>query len=88
MTAELGMLLQTVENRLNGLSMQAQTSTDSGASTIASGSPTCPAGKTCSNGEKGGQDIIIVVVVAAVTGAVAGYIAGKVASSGEKGGQD
>ena len=89
MSAELQKLLQSIEGRVNGLTMHVQTGTEGGASTVASGSPqpACPEGQNCPGSVKGGQDIVVVVVVAAVTGAVAGYIAGKVASS-VKGGQD
>jgi hypothetical protein len=91
-TAELGKLLQSVENRANGLGIQAQSS-DMGASTVASGSPThpCPSGQECSNSVKGGQDIVV-IGIAIVAGAVAGYIAGSKAAqrvlASVKGGQD
>ena len=87
-SAEINHVLRAVQHSLNGaganllMRVQAQ---EASASTVASG---CLPGQPCSSGEKGGQDIVVVVVVAAVTGAVAGYIAGKLGSSGEKGGQD
>jgi hypothetical protein len=89
-SAELEKLLQSVENRLNGLGMYVQTS-DAGASTATSGSTTspCPSGQTCSDSGTGGHDAIV-VVIAIVGGAVAGYVAGKqVARSilSKKGGQ-
>jgi hypothetical protein len=89
-TAELEKLLQSVENRVNGLGMHVQTS-DMGASTVASGSPPppCSAGQPCTEGAKGGH-YGIVVVVAIVAGAAAGYVAGKQAAKpktdGAKGG--
>jgi hypothetical protein len=89
-TAELEKLLQSVENRVNGLGMHVQTS-DMGASTVASGStPTpCLQGQPCPEGPKGGH-LIVVVIVAIVAGAAAGFVAGKLAAKpktdGGKGG--
>jgi hypothetical protein len=76
-TAELEKLLQSVENRVNGLSMHVQTS-EVGASTVASGStqPPCPPGQPCTDSAKGGH-LAIVVVIAIVAGAAAGHVAGK-----------
>jgi hypothetical protein len=91
-TAELGRLLQSVEKRVNGFGVYAQTS-DMGASTVASGStsPPCPSGKTCTDSVKGGQDIVV-LGIAIVAGAVAGYVAGRKAAkrvlASVKGGQD
>jgi hypothetical protein len=91
-TAELGKLLKSVENRANGLGIQVQAS-DMGASTVASGSTThpCPSGQKCSDSVKGGQDIVV-LGIAIVAGAVAGYIAGRKAAkrvlASVKGGQD
>jgi hypothetical protein len=94
-TAELQKLLQSVQNRVNGIGIYAQTSDTGGASLIASGStpPPCSNGQPCPSGEKGGQDFVVVVVTAIVAGAAAGYAAGKLAAKrqqqdGEKGGQD
>jgi hypothetical protein len=91
-TAELEKLLQSVENRANGLGMHVQAS-DVGASTVASGSttPSCPSGQECSDSAKGGQDIVV-LGIAIVAGAVAGYVAGRKAAkhvlASAKGGQD
>jgi hypothetical protein len=48
---------------------------------VASGSttPTCPPGHTCSDSVKTGHDGVV-VAIAIVGGAVAGYIAGKLAA--------
>jgi hypothetical protein len=93
-TAELEKLLQSVQNRVNGLGMYVQAS-DTGASTVASVStpPPCPAGRTCSDSEKGGHNIVVlVVVIAIVVGAAAGYVAGRKAAkrvlASEKGGHN
>jgi hypothetical protein len=89
-TAELEKLLQSVEKQVNGFGIHAQAS-DVGASTVASGStaPPCPSGQTCTDSEKGGH-YIVVIVIAIVAGAAAGYVAGKRAAKhvieSEKGG--
>jgi len=77
-TTELGKVLQSIENRVNGSGIYAQAS-DVGASTVASVStpPPCTAGQPCSDSEKGGHNIVVVVVIAIVAGAAAGYMAGK-----------
>jgi hypothetical protein len=92
--AELEKLLQSVENRVNGLGMYVQAS-DTGASTVASGStpPPCPEGRPCSDSEKGGHNIVVLtVVIAIVAGAAAGYVAGRKAAKrvleSEKGGHN
>jgi hypothetical protein len=79
-TAELDNLLQSIEQRVNGFGIRAQTS-DTGASVVASGSttPYCPPGQTCSDSVKTGHDLLV-IVIAIVGGAVAGYIAGKLAA--------
>jgi hypothetical protein len=79
-TADLDRLLQTIEKGVNGFGIHAQTS-DTGASMVASGStpPPCPPGHTCSDSVKTGHDAVV-VVIAIVGGAVAGYIAGKLAA--------
>jgi hypothetical protein len=93
-TPELQKLLESIQNRVNGIGIHAQTSDTEGARLVASGStaPPCSKGQPCPCGEKGGQDIVVVVVIAIVAGAAAGYVAGKLASKpktdGEKGGQD
>jgi len=76
-TAELDRLLQSIEKRVNGLGIYAQTS-DTGASMVASGStsPPCPIGQKCSDSVKGGHDGVV-IAIAIVGGAIAGYIAGK-----------
>jgi hypothetical protein len=91
-SAELEKLLQSVENRVNGFGMLAQTS-EMGASTVASGSAAlpCPTGQTCSDSVKGPHDDsvkgphddsvkgphdVVIVVVIAI---VAGAAAGYVA---------
>jgi hypothetical protein len=76
-TAELEKLLRSVEKQVNGFGIHAQAS-DVGASTVASGStpPSCPDGQACTDSEKGGH-YIVVVVIAIVAGAAAGYVAGK-----------
>jgi hypothetical protein len=90
-TAELEQLLQFVENRVNSIGIHAQASE---ASLTASGSPStpCPNGPPCPSSEKGGQDIVVVILVAIVAGAAAGFLAGKLACRrrqfSEKGGQD
>lgn len=82
LNAELERLLQSVENRVNGLGMYVQIS-DTGASTVASGSTSpCPDGKVCSDSEKGGH-LIVVALIAIVAGAAAGYLAGKKAAKHE-----
>jgi hypothetical protein len=92
-TAELGRLLQSIEKRVNGFGVYAQTS-DVGASTVASGStpPPCPSGQRCSDSAKGGHDFIVLVIVAIVAGAVAGFVAGKLGArrviESAKGGHD
>ena len=85
-TSELGNLLHGIEKRLNGYGIHAQTSTDTSASTVASGSTNapCPKGEICPDGAKGGHDLIIILVTAVVAGAL-GYVAGKL---GAKGGHD
>jgi hypothetical protein len=77
-TAGLEELLRSVENRVNGFGIHAQTS-DTGASLAASGhtTPPCPTGQPCSDSVKGPHLLAIVVVVAIVAGAAAGYVAGK-----------
>jgi hypothetical protein len=91
--AELERLLQSVENRVNGLGMYVQAS-DTGASTVASVStpPPCPAGRPCSDSEKGGHNIVVLAVIAIVAGAAAGYVAGRKAAKrvleSEKGGHN
>jgi hypothetical protein len=91
--AELEKLLQSVENRVNGLGMYVQAS-DTGASTVASGSttPYCPPGRPCSDSEKGGHNIVVFAVIAIVAGAAAGYVAGRKAAKrvleSEKGGHN
>ena len=79
-TAELDRLLQSIEKRVNGFGIHAQTS-DTGASMVASGSttPTCAPGHTCPDSVKIGHDAVV-VTIAIVGGAVAGYIAGKLAA--------
>jgi hypothetical protein len=79
-TAELDRLLQSIEKRVNGLGIHAQ-ATETGASVVTSGStpPPCPPGHTCSDSVKTGHDGIV-VAIAIVGGAVAGYIAGKLAA--------
>jgi hypothetical protein len=87
-TAELQELLQSVERRVNVWGMHAQTSTGASEST----SPPCPTGQTCSDSVKGPHDDsvkgphddsvkgphdVMVVVVAIVAGAAAGFVAGK-----------
>ncbi len=76
-TAELDKLLQTIEKGVNGFGIHAQTP-DTGASMVASGSTTapCPPGKICPDSVKPGHDWVV-VVLAIVGGAVAGYVAGK-----------
>jgi|SRR5579859_5902018 len=80
-TVELEKVLQSIENRVNGLSMHAQIS-DMTAATVASGSPPppCTAGHECPAGAKGGHDFVVVVVTAIVAGAATGFVAGKVAA--------
>jgi hypothetical protein len=91
-TAELDNLLQSVEQRVNGFGIRAQTS-DTGASMVASGSttPYCPPGQTCSDSVKGGHDLLV-IVIAIVGGAAAGYVAGKLGAKrvleSVKGGHD
>ncbi len=77
-TADLDRLLQSVEKSVNGLGMRVQTSDVGAASMVASGSttPSCPKGQVCADSEKGGH-LIVVVVIAIVAGAAAGYVAGK-----------
>lgn len=81
---ELGRLLHSIEARVNGFGIHAQTA-DTTASTIASGSK-------APDSVKGGHDFVIVVVVAIVAGAVAGFVAGKCAAkrvlASVKGGHD
>jgi len=80
-TAELDNLLQSIEQRVNGFGIRAQTS-DTGASVVASGStttPYCPPGHTCSDSVKTGHDLVV-IIIAIVGGAAAGYIAGKLAA--------
>jgi hypothetical protein len=81
-TAELDNLLRSIEQRVNGFGIRAQTS-DTGASMVASGSttPYCPPGHTCSDSVKIGHDVVV-VAIAIVGGAAAGYIAGKLAAKG------
>jgi hypothetical protein len=93
-TAELDRLLQSIEKRVNGSGIHAQTSTsDTGASMATSGSttPDCPPGKICPDSVKGGHDAVV-IVIAIVGGAVAGYAAGKLGAKrvleSVKGGHD
>lgn len=94
-TAQLDKLLQSIESRVNGLGMHVQAATEVGASTVASGSPPCPDGQTCSNGAKGGHDFVVVVAAmvvgaaaGAAAGAVTGFAAGRAGAKGAKGGHD
>jgi hypothetical protein len=91
-TAELQTLLQSIQNRVNGIGINAQTSETGSLIASRSAPPACPNGKACPCGEKGGHDIVVVVVIAIVAGAVAGFVAGKMAAKpktdGEKGGHD
>ena len=83
LTADVGKLLQSIERGVNGFGMHAQTSGDTGASTVANGSTTpCPSGQVCSDSVKGGHDLVVVIVVAIVAGAAAGYVAGKLSVKG------
>ena len=92
-TAELDKLLQSIEKGVNGFGIHAQTSETGGASLVASGSttPPCTAGQPCSDSVKGGHDVVV-VTIAIVGGAVAGYVAGKLAArryiDSVKGGHD
>jgi hypothetical protein len=97
-TADLDRLLQSVEKGVNGFGLHVQ-GTDMEASAVASGSTTqpCPSGHTCSDSVKGGHDFrtghdAVVIVIAIVGGAVAGYVAGKKAAQrvllSVKGGHD
>jgi hypothetical protein len=92
-TAELQKLLQSIQNRVNGIGIHAQAS-DTGASLTTSGSmpSPCPNGAPCPNSEKGGHDFVVVVVTAIIAGAAGGFVAGKLAVRGkrfsEKGGHD
>ena len=91
-TADLDRLLQSVEKRVNGFGIHAQNS-ETGATMVASGSSTqpCPSGHTCSDSVKGGHDGVV-IALAIVGGAVAGYVAGKKAAQrvleSVKGGHD
>lgn len=87
LTADLERLLKAIEHRVNMFGVHAQGPGDSGATAASSGSttPPCPPGQTCTNGVKGGHDLVIVVVTAAIVGGAAGFIAGKL---GVKGGHD
>lgn len=75
-TAELAKLLHSVERGLNGSGLHVQAS-ETGASTVASGSatPPCPTGQVCTDSVKGGH-LLLVVGIAIVVGALAGFIAG------------
>jgi len=81
-TAELEQLLKSIEKGVNGFGIHALAS-DTGAST-ASGvtEPPCYPGEPCSNGVKAGHDFIV-VAVAIIAGAVAGYIGGKIAAQSQ-----
>jgi hypothetical protein len=72
-TAELDKLLQSVEKNVNGLGMHVQTSDVGAASMVASGAT------TTADSVKGPHDIVV-VVIAIVAGAAAGYVAGKKAA--------
>ena len=83
LTGEMGKLLQSIERGVNGFGMHAQTSGDTGAPTVAQGSTTpCPSGQICSDSVKGGHDLVVVVIVAIVAGAAAGFVAGKLSVKG------
>ena len=83
-SAELKRLLQSVENRVNGFGMHAQ-ATDV-ATTVASGSPPppCMEGQPCPGGIKYGHDAVV-IGLAIVGGAVAGFAAGKLGAKSVKG---
>lgn len=72
-TAELDKLLQSVEKNVNGLGMHVQASDVGAASMVASASTTTP------DSVKGPHDIVV-VGIAIVAGAAAGYVAGKKAA--------
>jgi hypothetical protein len=86
-SAELKKLLQSVENRVNGLGMHVQAS-DMGASTVASGTPPPPdTDKPCPDGVKighycvsPGAAVAFVIVVAGVAGGVAGLVTARLVS--------
>jgi hypothetical protein len=87
-SVELKRLLQSVENRVNGLSMHAQAS-DVGATTVASGTPTQPStdDKPCPDGVKIGHLCVhfgVVVIIAIVGGAAAGYLGGRLGAKSVK----
>jgi hypothetical protein len=92
-TAELEKLLRSIEKGVNGFGIHGQTSDTAGASVTASGSttPPCPAGQPCSDSVKGGHDVVV-LAIAIVGGAAAGYVAGKLAArryiESVKGGHD
>jgi hypothetical protein len=79
-TAELDKLLQSIEKGMNRFGIHAQAS-DTGASMVTSGSttPPCPPGHECPDSVKIGHDVVV-VAIAIVGGAAAGYIAGKLAA--------
>jgi hypothetical protein len=89
LSPQMGRLLQSIERGVNGLGMYAQTSGDTGASAVAHGSMgPCPSGEICSHSVKGGHDFVVVVVVAIVAGAAAGFVAGRMGARSVKGGHD
>src|SRR5258708_3118581 len=80
-SAELQKLLQSVENRVNGLAMHVQAS-EAGASTVASGTP--PPYNPCPDGVKIGHfcvpigaAVVFVIVVGGVAGGVAGLVTAR-----------